>query len=474
MGPTRQDTSWQDGETLRRAVAHYQAGRSGEAAAFCREILGRNPRHPEALNLAGVLAAQGGDLARGRALIESALAEQPGTGQYHANLGQVMLLAGDEAAAGQAYRRCVAVDPTNALAWMNFGNILLKAERILEAEECFLKALASEQNLAEAHAGLGFVLQRQHRRKEAIAAFERAASLDPDNPALQSNLGGLLLEIGALGKAVARLGRAVALAPENADCRTHLGVAHHFAGDPETALGHYDAALVLQPGNVRALSYKGLALVALGRNRKAGNIFDHERLIVIKQISAVQGYESPKALNLALEHEILAHPTLMANHTGKTTRGGGQTGELLGPSQGPFAALEHLLRDAIEGYFAEPACVDHPYGPARPAQARLTAWATVLDSGGYQDPHNHPGGVLSGVYYVKLPASIRAAAEDSGGIAFGRANARFGHAELPGRRIIRPKEGRSVLFPSHFWHHTIPFHSAEKRISIAFDLIPRT
>jgi tetratricopeptide (TPR) repeat protein len=436
MGPTRQDTSWQDGETLRRAVAHYQAGRSGEAAAFCREILGRNPRHPEALNLAGVLAAQGGDLARGRALIESALAEQPGTGQYHANLGQVMLLAGDEAAAGQAYRRCVAVDPTNALAWMNFGNILLKAERILEAEECFLKALASEQNLAEAHAGLGFVLQRQHRRKEAIAAFERAASLDPDNPALQSNLGGLLLEIGALGKAVARLGRAVALAPENADCRIHLGVAHHFAGDPETALGHYDAALVLQPGNVRAVSYKGLALVALGRNRKAGNIFDHERLIVIKQISAVQGYEGPKALNLALEHEILAHPTLMANHTGKTTRGGGQTGELLGPSQGPFAALEHL--------------------------------------GGYQDPHNHPGGVLSGVYYVKLPASIRAAAEDSGGIAFGRANARFGHAELPGRRIIRPKEGRSVLFPSHFWHHTIPFHSAEKRISIAFDLIPRT
>ncbi|HIC58540.1 MAG TPA: hypothetical protein EYO71_00460, partial [Rhodospirillales bacterium] len=29
-----------------------------------------------------------------------------------------------------------------------------------------------------------------------------------------------------------------------------------------------------------------------------------------------------------------------------------------------------------------------------------------------------------------------------------------------------------VLFPSYFYHQTIPFHTDEARISIAFDLIP--
>ena len=38
-------------------------------------------------------------------------------------------------------------------------------------------------------------------------------------------------------------------------------------------------------------------------------------------------------------------------------------------------------------------------------------------------------------------------------------------------RIIKPDEGLMVLFPSHFWHHTIPFESEQQRISVAFDAI---
>jgi hypothetical protein len=29
-----------------------------------------------------------------------------------------------------------------------------------------------------------------------------------------------------------------------------------------------------------------------------------------------------------------------------------------------------------------------------------------------------------------------------------------------------------VLFPSYFWHRTLPFEAAETRISIAFDAVP--
>ena len=35
----------------------------------------------------------------------------------------------------------------------------------------------------------------------------------------------------------------------------------------------------------------------------------------------------------------------------------------------------------------------------------------------------------------------------------------------------RPEEGLIVLFPSFFFHRTIPFESAEERISVAFDVL---
>ena len=40
-------------------------------------------------------------------------------------------------------------------------------------------------------------------------------------------------------------------------------------------------------------------------------------------------------------------------------------------------------------------------------------------------------------------------------------------------RLIKPVEGLMVLFPSYFYHRTLPFESDEVRISIAFDVLAR-
>jgi len=41
------------------------------------------------------------------------------------------------------------------------------------------------------------------------------------------------------------------------------------------------------------------------------------------------------------------------------------------------------------------------------------------------------------------------------------------------RRAIQPRPGRLVLFPSYMWHCTIPFHDAQPRMTIAFDVVPK-
>jgi uncharacterized protein (TIGR02466 family) len=93
----------------------------------------------------------------------------------------------------------------------------------------------------------------------------------------------------------------------------------------------------------------------------------------------------------------------------------------------------------------------------------------VLHRSGYQTPHIHPAGLVSGVYYVRIPEVVKAGGAGEAGFI------RFGHP-LVARpdalaTSIKPEEGTIVLFPSYFWHYTVPFESAEDRISIAFDVV---
>ena len=74
---------------------------------------------------------------------------------------------------------------------------------------------------------------------------------------------------------------------------------------------------------------------------------------------------------------------------------------------------------------------------------------------------------------VRVPPGVSRSADDNAGwIEFGRPDPFFGVTEASALRLFQPEEGLMLLFPSHFWHRTIPFVDSEPRISIAFDLVP--
>ena len=101
-----------------------------------------------------------------------------------------------------------------------------------------------------------------------------------------------------------------------------------------------------------------------------------------------------------------------------------------------------------------------------------TQWGTVLKGGGRQSPHMHPLGWLSGVYYVDLPADMQADAANAGWLEFGAPPDRYYCSDPPATQSYAPAAGRLILFPSWFWHRTLPFGSSAARISIAFDVMP--
>jgi uncharacterized protein (TIGR02466 family) len=96
----------------------------------------------------------------------------------------------------------------------------------------------------------------------------------------------------------------------------------------------------------------------------------------------------------------------------------------------------------------------------------------VLGPGGVQLPHIHPLGWLSGVYYVQVP--LAGEGTNSGALEFGELPAHVRHVRDPERRVVAPLAGQLVVFPSYFHHRTLPFTSPAQRISVAFDVMPRS
>ena len=95
-------------------------------------------------------------------------------------------------------------------------------------------------------------------------------------------------------------------------------------------------------------------------------------------------------------------------------------------------------------------------------------WLNIGSQGAYHMPHRHPGSVVSGVYYVRVPEPT-----SGGELAFRDPLAPYRMAEPevrkdPGRTII-PHSGMLVLFPSWLEHEVKLQRSPDRRISLAFN-----
>ena len=94
-----------------------------------------------------------------------------------------------------------------------------------------------------------------------------------------------------------------------------------------------------------------------------------------------------------------------------------------------------------------------------------------MRAGGHQIPHIHPSAWLSGVYYVTVPDSVVGARDNySGWLRFGDIPNHFHNKKSLVARLIKPEPSSLILFPSYYYHRTIPLETDQKRISIAFDL----
>lgn len=425
-------------ELLPRIATKLRRGDVAGAERLCWEVLRPEPERADALLGLGLVAERAGRLDEAIGLAERALQAELRI-ETCLHLARMLAAKGRDRETAVALRRDIERQPKDAQKLARLAALLETRKDIAGAVAVYRLLLTVQPDTADAWFQLGVLLNQARRFAEAAPALQRAASLD-----------GRFAGTPNLGNALLRQGRA------------------------KEAVPAYDAALAANPREIRAIANKAVALTELGDREGARRLVDFERFLRPVRLEPPEGYASIAAFNGALARFVMEHPTLTFEPAHRSTRMGSQTGEIDGARSGPVATLEAMIRAEAERYLATlPDERGHPFLATRPKRWWLSIWATVLQAEGHQLPHLHPDGYIGGVYYVQLPRAVAESGEArEGWIEFGRPPPAFNCRAEPETRMVRPEEGMMLLFPSYFYHRTVPFRSHGLRISIAFDLVP--
>ena len=252
-------------QLLAKALELQRSGQLEAAQSCCAQVLQIQPRHFDALLLAGVIAAQRREFDAAERLLARAVEANPRNPVALGNLGNVLKELGRLKAALARYEAAIALQPDYAQCQFNRAVALQEANRLDEAVVGYDRVLALTPDWAEAHGNRAAALASLGRFDAAVASYERAIALRPGDPHTHFALGLSLQALGRQEAAVASYDRTIALQPRHAAAHANRGAALQKLGQLEAAVASFDRAFEIDPGDAEVLYNRGVALQELAQ-----------------------------------------------------------------------------------------------------------------------------------------------------------------------------------------------------------------
>ena len=224
----------------------HQKGQLPQALAAYQDIIKLQPRHFDALHLAGVAAAQMQQFDQAAALIRAAIEVDPTNVAAHFNLGNALLALKQPEAAIQSFDHTIRLNPTYANAYNNRGNALVALRRFQDALASYDKAIALNLNFAEAYVNRGNVLRDLKNPQAAVESYDKAIELKPASAEIYNSRGQILMALRQFHAAVDNFDKAIQLKPGLADAYNSRGTALKELKRGDEALASYDKALQIK------------------------------------------------------------------------------------------------------------------------------------------------------------------------------------------------------------------------------------
>jgi tetratricopeptide (TPR) repeat protein len=421
------------------AIALNMAKQHDEAERIARHALNRGHRTAALFNThARSLIAQGA-FDRAEAALRNCLQLEPCLVEAQSNLAQLIWMrTGDSAQATDVLDRALRRFAGDDALWAAKAAILQGAGDSRAAYSC----LAAKASRADASPMLLV------RAALAALEFEPPAAL-------------ILAE------------RALHAMPSNAAARTVLAAAQLGIGDARGALTHCDALLASAPDDQYLIALQTTAWRLLGDVRYA-ELCDYETLVVPHELEAppqwpdAASFFADLKVSLNRLHDPHGHPLLF-----QSLRHGTETSQDLARSADPaIQALFGAFAAPIRHYLEKVGRGGDPLRRRNQGAWRFNgSWSVRLRTAGHHANHVHPRGWISSACYIELPDCMSDARSREGVLTFGQPSIVTTPA-LPAEYSVRPSVGMLVLFPSYFWHGTVPFSSDQARLTVAFDVVP--
>lgn len=354
-----------------------------------------------------------------------------------------------------------------------------RALRLAGRAEDAVRCLAEEKHISQSYPlslEFGLALVGTNDFAAAETAFQNALKLKPDCPVAIRQLSTIAIKRGDTTRFIDLCVKLTTLQPNDFRLYPALIVAYLTNSEPEKALALCDERMAKDPAFSPLVAFKYIALSELGYTDELRYLTNYQHLLKRISITPPDAYDSVSEFNTRLGKHIIDHTVRTSTPDRYTTVHGWQTEQntLFDQDRALGSEMENMIQQAAKQYIAGlPDDQEHPINRTRPTMFNVESWAVVLEQEGHQGPHMHPNSWVSGVYYVKLPTELdRQATQDAGCIVFGQGKYELHPLRKPETLTLRPVEGDFILFPSYFWHHTIPLESNGERICIAFDLVP--
>lgn len=484
------------------ALAQIALDQPAKARATLQSLVETDPGHARAWAVLGQALGALREHDRAIAAYRTALGLRPDHAPWQHNLAVALRLAGRPKDALPLLLACAKRSPSEAAILYNLGHCLQDLGRIEEADSAYRAAIALTPGNADIHESLSRMLWQQGDALSHLDSYRAALADRPDDAGLLCGLANRLTLAGRSDEAATLLAEPAAHGIGGADLRFRQGQALWSARQPHNALAAYAAALDIDANHAPALRESARCLVigddldaAAPRIARllANDPADQQALAL--QALVWRFTDDPRArwlmdpgligtqwlvpdggdvdgFNRRLDGALTALHTGRHHPLEQTLRGGTQTTDDLFTRDLPeVASVRAMIAQAVDRYIA--ALADDPSHPflARKAAAWQFSgsWSVRLASGGHHSNHIHPEGWISAVYYVAVPDAVDDG--QSGWLKFGETGMHLGAREHI-MHMVRPRPGLLVLFPSYFYHGTVPFADAAHRTTIAFDIVP--
>ena len=432
--------------------------------------------------------------------------ENPIAAQISERLGTCKMLRRQFAEALPHLERALTLKPDLAEALRKRATILEHVRQPKRAAAAYYEILKTHPEDLKTHLLLNELIHREGPASEFLTSYDKAARQNPASPVLAAAKAEQLMLLERPADAENAYRHALRLCPDHLPAQIGLARALDLLGDEkgasaafETGLQHHpedptlktayafhllrrqdsaaakifaESAVQSAPTDQAALATLGLCYRATKDDREE-DLNDYEGFVRVFDLDPPAGYPDIAAFH----RDLGAHLGQLHQQGGQffsqTLRGGTRAGE------GIFEFHEKS-RDLLKGRVVEAVSryiVELPYRPDHAFAGRKEAgqfgfsgsWSSRMKGGGFHVNHIHDGWISS-VYYVDVPDAAEMPGQQ-GWLKFGEPSVDLCFRD-PIRKLIQPRPGRLILFPSYMWHGTVPFHTDEVRTTVAFDIVP--